>query len=189
MPLLFAATLFALTVPTALASSHPSASDGSAYAASPDSVAYAADVTSLDRILAALYDVISGPAGQERDWDRMRYLFLPEGLLVATAPQADGTHRHRAMSVDDYVATSGPWLLENGFYEVEIARRTEQFGATTHAWSTYEGRLTPDADPFLRGVNSIQVFWDGTRWWIVSVFWSPEHPGEMLPDQYLPTDE
>ncbi|MEL6443527.1 MAG: hypothetical protein AAF089_14120 [Bacteroidota bacterium] len=154
----------------------------------PDSLAHAADTASLDSIIAALYDVISGPAGEERDWDRMRALFLPEAQLIPTAHRPDGSYVHRVMSVDGYIENSGPWMLENGFFEVEVARQTEQFGATTHVWSTYEGRMTPEGEVVLRGVNSIQALWDGTRWWIVNVFWSPEHPGNELPAAYLPSD-
>lgn len=118
----------------------------------------------------------------------MRSLFLPESQLIPTRIQADSSYAHLVMSVDDYIETSGPWMLENGFFEVELARKTEQFGATTHVWSTYEGRMTQDGEVVLRGVNSIQALWDGSRWWIVNVFWSPEHPGNELPAAYLPSD-
>ncbi|MEM8601747.1 MAG: hypothetical protein AAGF99_17665 [Bacteroidota bacterium] len=166
--------------PAALAFSGP---------AHADSTQTTADAASLDALIAALYDVISGPAGQDRDWDRMRALFLPEAQLIPTRNRPDGSYAHRVMSVDDYIETSGPWMLENGFFEVEVARRTEQFAATTHVWSTYEGRMTQDGEVVLRGVNSIQALWDGTRWWIVSVFWSPEHPGNELPAAYLSNEE
>lgn len=147
-----------------------------------------ADVASPDAILAALYDVISGPAGQERDWDRMRSLFFPGARLIPTGRKREGNgNAARVWTVEEYIERAGPQLMENGFWETEIARTTEQFGAVTHAFSTYESRIgTPDSDPTMRGINSIQLFDDGSRWWVVSVFWDSERPDQPIPAAYLP---
>ncbi len=149
--------------------------------------ARSADVSSVDAILAALYDVISGPAGQKRDWDRFHSLFLPEhGRLINTGRSADGTVRYRVMTPADYVASSGPVLERDGFFETEIHRVQETFGNVTHAFSTYESRRTAaDRTPFARGINSIQLFDDGTRWYVVTVFWDSERPDNPIPGRYL----
>ncbi|MDF2190968.1 hypothetical protein [Paraflavitalea sp. CAU 1676] len=144
------------------------------------------DVQSIDAILGALYDVISGPAGQKRNWDRMRTLFLPEGRLVATGVRADGSIGKRIMSVEDYINSSGPVLEKNGFFEQEIGRKTDQFGGVAQVFSTYESRKTlADEKPFMRGINSIQLWFDGKRWWVLSVFWQSETPQLPIPAQYL----
>lgn len=149
-------------------------------------VAKAEDVASMDSILAALYDVISGPAGKKRDWNRMRSLFIPEGRLMAVSPNKEGGYRYRAMDVDGYIKASGNFLETNGFFEREVARTVEQFGQIAHVFSTYEARnKAEDAKPFLRGINSIQLMNDGKRWWIVSVYWQAEGQGNPLPDKYL----
>ena len=148
-------------------------------------MADSADVASVDAILGALYNVISGPAAEERDWDRMRALFFPgarlirpaPGVTVATAP---------AMDRRGYIERAGPQLMKNGFWETEISRTTEQFGSVAHVFSTYESRIeTPDSDPVMRGINSIQLFDDGRRWWIVSVLWDNERPDQPIPEPYL----
>lgn len=146
------------------------------------------DVKSIDTIIAALYDVISGPAGEKRDWDRMRSLFIPEGRLMPTGKnQQTGKTGYRVMSVDDYVKSSGAWLEQNGFFETEIHREQEQYGSLVHLFSTYESRRkADDPDPFVRGINSIQLMSDGERWWIVSVFWLGETPDNKIPSAYLP---
>jgi hypothetical protein len=143
------------------------------------------DVGSIDAIIAALYDVISGPAGQARDWNRMRSLFIPGGRLMPTAVRPDGSVVTRMMEVNDYIATSGPMLERVGFSEREIARRVEQFGHIAHVFSTYEGRMETEPT-VIRGINSIQLLNDGTRWWVVSVYWESERPDNPLPAQYLP---
>src|SRR5690606_16690242 len=101
------------------------------------------DVASVDAIIAALYDVISGPAGQARDWDRFRSLFLPGARLIATGknPQT-GAARHVAMDAQGYVERAGPGLERDGFFEREIGRREDRFGNIAHVFSTYESLRT-----------------------------------------------
>ncbi len=150
-----------------------------------------ADVASLDAILGALYDVISGPADQERDWDRFRSLFHPDGVLVPTAPTEAGGRAPSVLTPDEFADRSAeamrtaPIFQGKGFYETEAARRVERYGSIAHVWSTYESRLDPAEAPFMRGINSIQLVHDGARWWVLSVFWQHETPDTPLPDAYL----
>ena len=149
-------------------------------------VANPADVASIDSIIAAVYDVISGPAGKKRDWDRMRSLFAPGARLIPTGPRQAGGYGSRVLTVDEYIERAGGFFDKEGFYETEFARRTEQFGQIAHAFSTYESRHAPaDAKPFQRGINSIQLMNDGTRWWIVTIFWQGEDEKSPLPEKYL----
>ncbi len=145
------------------------------------------DVASMDAILAALYDVISGPAGQKRDWDRMRSLFLDGGHMVGTAKRQNGEFGHRTMdSVGAYIALSGKMLEERGFFEKEIGRHVDTYGNMSQVFSTYEARVNAaDEKPFMRGINSIQLWNNGKRWWIVSVFWQSENEQQMIPEEYL----
>lgn len=148
--------------------------------------ANAEDVASVDAIIASLYDVISGPAGEKRDWDRMRSLFIPEGRLVPTFKNPEGQVGYRWWSVDDYINTAGAGLEKNGFFEVEISRKQETYGTLVHLFSTYESRRNLDDEkPFARGINSIQLMNDGSRWWIVSVFWLGETDDNSIPKKYL----
>jgi hypothetical protein len=149
--------------------------------------ARSADVATVDGIVAALYDVISGPAGQPRDWDRMRSLFAPEGRLMAVGARPEGVYALRAMTVEDYIARNSKAFATMGFFEREAARSTETFGQIVHVFSTYESRHNRgDAEPFQRGINSIQLYHDGKRWWIVNVLWRAEDASLRLPDRYLP---
>ena len=149
----------------------------------------AADTASLDAIINAAYDVISGPAGKERDWDRERALFIPGARLIPTATvpgRNDVGLAPLILDVEGYVQRVEPLFSREGFYEKEIARRTEQFGHIAHAWSTYESRHHPDdLEPFMRGINSIQLFNDGNRWWIVNIYWQHESAGDPIPAKYL----
>ncbi|MCC6073283.1 hypothetical protein ACFSQU_06075 [Massilia sp. GCM10020059] len=145
----------------------------------------AADVASSEAIVAALYDVISGPAGAPRDWDRMRALFAPDGKMAAVGARPDGSFGLRSMSVEDYIARNAKHFATDGFFETELARTSEAFGQIVHVFSTYEARKAPGAAPFMRGINSIQLYNDGARWWIVSVLWRAEDARLALPERYL----
>jgi hypothetical protein len=148
-----------------------------------------ADVESIDAILRALYDVISGPAGQRRDWNRMRSLFVPGARLIPTGRRQDGTRSIQVWTVDQYISTVGPRLEEGGFFERELARRTERFGNVVHVFSTYDSkRLASDPQPFARGINSIQLWNDGRRWWVVTVFWEGERPDNPIPARYMQSE-
>jgi len=148
-----------------------------------------ADVASADAIIAALYDVISGPAGQQRDWDRFRSLLLPEARLIVVGRRdtTTGVSRPRVMTAEQYIAGAGPQLERNGFFEREIAQSSETFGGVTHRFSTYDSKRTAaDPKPFARGINSIQLLNDGRRWWVVTIFWDAERPDNPIPAKYLP---
>jgi hypothetical protein len=151
------------------------------------SEANAADVESVDAIIAASYDVISGPAGKKRDWNRDRSLFYPGARLIPTAkPGANDSLAPQILDVDGFIARVEPYFAEHGFFETEIARRTEQFGHIAHVWSTYESRHSADdPKPFMRGINSFQLFYDGNRWWIVNIFWQQESAQDPIPEEYL----
>lgn len=145
-----------------------------------------ADVASIDGIMAAVYEVISGPAGQARDWDRMRSLFLPGARLIPSGKNAEGVARTLVWSLEEYITTAGPSLERGGFFEQELGRVTEQYGSVVHLFSSYESKRTAaDEKPFARGVNSFQLWHDGSRWWVVTIFWEGETPGNPIPDQYL----
>jgi hypothetical protein len=144
------------------------------------------DVASMDAILAALYDVISGPAGQARDWNRFRSLFAPGARLIPTGRTPEGNARITVSDPEGYITRSSA-ALSQGFFEKEISRQVDRFGAIAHVFSTYEARRKADDTQLLaRGINSIQLFNDGTRWWIVSIYWQAERPDTQIPAEYLP---
>lgn len=146
-----------------------------------------ADVETLDGIMAAVYQSISGPAGQPRDWDRFRALLSPGARLIPTGPaDAGGGVGHRVMTPEEYITAAEPGLVRNGFFETEIGRVVERYGPVVHLMSAYESRrAADDPEPFMRGVNSFQLLHDGRRWWVVTIFWASETPDRPIPDRFL----
>ncbi len=141
------------------------------------------DVKSVESILAALYDVISGPPG-ERDWNRFRSLFMPNARLTSAEKSPDGAIRVRPNSVEDYVRLGGGYFLKNGFFEKPIVSRVQIFGNVAQVFSSYESRHAPGEAPFARGINSFQMAFDGKRWWVVNILWDEERPDNPLPKEF-----
>lgn len=146
----------------------------------------AEDVNSMDNIMAALYDVISGPKGEKRDWDRMRSLFHENAKLIPTGKNPQGEVQMRYWSIEDYISQAGAGLERDGFFEVETHRIVEDYGTITHVFSTYDSRRNlTDEKPFARGINSIQLLKDDHRWYIMNVLWMGETEAFPLPEKYL----
>ena len=130
------------------------------------------DVATLDAILHALYEVISGPAGQPRDWDRYRSLFLPGARLMPIVSIPGEKAGVRFLSAEDYIRRVEPIFAIEDFWEWESSRQTETVGHFAHVLSFYESLRNPDGLPFERGANSIQLLNDDFRWWVVSIMWN-----------------
>lgn len=142
------------------------------------------DVESVEAILHAVYDVISGPAGQARDWNRFRSLFVPDARLIPTFVR-EGQVQQVRLSVEDYVSRAGASLERSGFFERESHRVVERYGNIAHVFSTYESRRhADDAEPFVRGINSIQLLHDGERWWVVNIMWVDTQTAGPIPARY-----
>lgn len=146
---------------------------------------YASDVVSENAIVQAMYESISGPKGVRRDWERLRYLMAPDARLIPTRPASETKRAPCFLSLDDFINQGDQWLMEHGFFENEISRKTETFGSITHVWSTFESKWTPDGEPFSRGINSLQLINDGERWWIINLYWAAETEDNPLPRKYL----
>ncbi len=144
------------------------------------------DVGSVDGIMKAFYDVINGPAGQPRQWSRDRTLYIPDVRFVSMGVGQDGKVHASTMTHQQFVDGSNAGMVKNGFFETELHRVTRSFGNVTHVFSTYEMRGKKDGPLIGRGVNSLQLFNDGNRWWVLSVAWDDERPGNPIPKEFLP---
>jgi len=143
------------------------------------------DVSTIDGIIAAFYDVVSGPAGTPRQWHRDSTLYIPNVHFVAMDVR-QGRPVARVMDHAQFVAGYNRAFVDRGFFEREIHRVTKRFGNIVHVFSTYENSPTINGAIEGRGVNSIQLFWDGARWWIASATWEDERPDNPIPAELLP---
>lgn len=130
-----------------------------------------ADVVTPRTIVNAMYEIISGRADEPRDWDRMRTLYAPGARLVPIERDREGRLVARVFSPEEYIESRTPMLTANDFFEWETGHEERRSGSIVHVWSSYDAARTPGGDVIRRGVNSIQLWNDGSRWWILSETW------------------
>ena len=135
------------------------------------------DVDSIDAIIRAMYEVISGPVGQERNWNRFRSLYYPGAHLVPVVSVNGEPARARMLGPEDYIRRVEPIFAAESFWERETRRECKTLGRVAHILSYYESLRDPDGPPFESGVNSVQLFYDDSRWWILSVVWNTTRSG------------
>jgi hypothetical protein len=137
------------------------------------------DVDSINHLMTAIYDVISGPPGP-RNWDRFRSLFVPEARLTSTVKNPNRS-AIRLLTVEDFVTQGGSYFDTHPFFESAIVNKVQRFGNIAQVFSSYESRNAKEEKPFVRGINSMQMFYDGKRWWMLSILWDEESPNNPLP--------
>jgi hypothetical protein len=142
-----------------------------------------ADVETIDGIIKAHYDVISGPAGQPRDWARDASLQDRNALWVFTGVDKNKKPYMVTNTVTEYHDSFGTPKV--GFWEYEVYRETQKFGNITHVWSTYELTEEENGPVKGRGMNSIQLYYDGNRWWILSWMFDSERADNPIPKKHF----
>ena len=139
-----------------------------------------ADLAEIDRTVLAVYEVISGPPGQKRDFDKMRSLFAPGATLKAIGPKGI-----RGGSLEDYISRNAEFLEKEGFTEKELGKRVELWGNLASVWSSYDGR-TASGSLHERGINSFQLVKVDGKWLVATILWQEETPAFPLPTDMNP---
>lgn len=141
------------------------------------------DVASIDNIVKALYDVISGPAGP-RNWDRFKSIFYPGATMgaVITTPQG---RQFRKFTPEEYTRMNDPHFKQFNFYEKEIGRTVNTFGDIAQVFSTYEYSIETPQPERQRGINSILLIRENNRWYIQSLTWDEESAENPITAQHL----
>lgn len=142
------------------------------------------DVVSIDAVIKATYDVISGPAG-ERNWERFNSLFLPGAKMGASVKLPTGETAFRSFTPAEYQKMNAPYFLQSGFYEEELGREVSQFGNVTQVQSAYQYRFTPGGKVEERGVNYLTLVKSVDRWWISELVWQEENSELPLPQAVI----
>jgi hypothetical protein len=135
------------------------------------------DVSSIDGLMKAFYEVVNLPPGAPRQWARDRTLYAPWIHFVSSGTTLE-VFDHAA-----FVAATDP-LIDAGFREREINRVVRRYGNVAHVESTYETRSGP-SETLTRGVNFLELYFDGTRWWVASAVWQSESAELPIPPTLL----
>lgn len=141
------------------------------------------DVESIDQIIKALYDVISGPAGP-RNWDRFHSLFYKDAYMGAMVPAQSGGQQLKKFSPREYEKSNGPFFNQFSFFEKEIGRTVDQFGSIAQVFTAYEFTVHTPQPQTQRGINSVELINENGRWWIMSILWNEESAQNPIPEKY-----
>ena len=177
------ALLAASVVSTESQNSHPASRK---HVRVPTIAARSEDVSTIDGIMKAYYETISGPAGQPRQWSRERTLWMPGAQIVQITKNKQGKRAPQMMTHDEFVDMADPVLVKDGFFEREIHRTTHQYADWAHIVSTSESRATLTGPATGHSIDNVELFWDGKRWWITQNSIVSENPTDPLPKEYLP---
>ncbi|OOQ58343.1 hypothetical protein BC343_09730 [Mucilaginibacter pedocola] len=146
---------------------------------------YGDNVGTLDGIIKAFYDVVTVKKGEKPSYQRDSCLHIPDARCGYIRPKKDGGKALEYLTLKDFHKSSDEFLAKDGFVEQEIGRKVEQFGGIYHVWSTYESRNTADGPVIERGINSIELYNDGTRFWIIGWFYDGESKTNPIPKKYI----
>jgi|SoimicMinimDraft_17_1059745.scaffolds.fasta_scaffold06139_2 hypothetical protein len=144
------------------------------------------DVGTIEGIVKASYETISGGAGVQRQWGRDRTLFAPSVRYISMSKDKTGAVKVRTSDYQEYLDESDDFLVKQGFTEVELGRKIERFGNVATVLSSYEGRMMSSGKVVTRGVNIFSLYNDGKRWWIQTMLWDEESAENPIPAELLP---
>lgn len=143
------------------------------------------DVKSIEAIIDALYETISGEEGEEREWDRFRSLWYGDANLIMVSSIGDGKAKKVKHSVETFIKMSKAHNKINGFYETKLKNQVTQIGNVAQVVSTYSIKKSPKSkENDMIGVNFFQLYYDGKRWWILNCTWQNENGGVTIPKKY-----
>jgi hypothetical protein len=137
----------------------------------------------LQTLIGEFFAAVSFPEGGAPQYDRIRDVFVHEGLLIKNSGEAP-----EISGLDAFIAPRQE-LFDAGrltsFEEVEVAARTETFGNVAHRLSTYEKRGVQDGAAFsATGIITTQFIATPAGWRMTAMAWDDERPGLVVPDDY-----
>jgi hypothetical protein len=144
------------------------------------------DVNTIEGIVKASYETISGGVGVARQWGRDRTLFAPSVRYISLSKNKAGEVKARTSDYQEYLDESDDFLVKQGFTEAELGREIKRFGNVATVLSSYEGRVQSTGKVVTRGVNIFSLYFDGKRWWIQTMMWDEERPENPIPANLLP---
>ncbi|WP_276390714.1 hypothetical protein [Eudoraea chungangensis] len=132
---------------------------------------YAADVVSIDAIITAYYDVVSGSSDDPWEFERDKNIHSKNAFITRLDENGEAdTHTLEAEYIPIGLAP------KEDFYEKELKRKVSKYGNIAQVWSAFEIRTDPDVESKIKGLNSIQLHYENERWWIDS--WTCEMESE-----------
>ncbi|WP_312923900.1 hypothetical protein [Empedobacter brevis] len=139
------------------------------------------DAKTIEALMKASYEVVSGEKGAKRQWERDHYLHHPKAVYSYFDRKKQ---EQVTMTLQEFHKETDEMVFNTAFYENEINREVRVFGNVAHVWSTYETRLEKGGKVERRGINSIQLIFENNRWYIISWTFSGETDQNIIPKTF-----
>lgn len=141
---------------------------------------YAKDVQSIDAIIDAYYEVISGSSKDPWQFERDKFLHSENAVIIRLDDQGNATFN----SLEAEYIPMGLQPRED-LYEIELKRKVSHFGNIAQVWSAFEIRTDREVPTNTRGLNSIQLHFENGRWYIDSWTLQMETDNNSLVKEFL----
>ena len=132
---------------------------------------YAKDVESVDAIINAYYDVVSGASNAPWEFERDKYIHSQNAVI--TRLDENGKAESHTLEAEYVPIGLSP---KEDFHEIELKRIVSKYGNIAQVWSAFEIRTDPKTETNNRGLNNIQLHYENGRWFIDS--WTCEMESE-----------
>lgn len=139
------------------------------------------DAKTIDALMKASYEVVSGEKNAKRQWERDNYLHHPKAVYSYFDKKKQ---EQVTMTLPEFHKETDDMVFNTAFYESEINREVRIFGNIAHVWSTYQAKLEKDGKVARRGINSIQLIFEHNRWYIISWTFSGETDKNIIPKTF-----
>jgi hypothetical protein len=144
------------------------------------------DTRAVRQTLDSLYAAFSFDPGKAPNWTALRALMVQGAAFVDPVKPKASPH---AIGADEFLANFRKWVQETprgkaGFKERIVNARIDSFGHIAHAFVTFEGYTPGRTLAEERGLDSIQLVLDGTRWKVASFTTQYEEPGLAMPKRF-----
>jgi len=127
------------------------------------------DLAKIERIMAVLYQSISGNDDSERDWDLSKSLFHPDARV---SPNAFEDRVRTVMTEDQFQADARPRIAPRAFFEWEVERDVRITGEVASIRSHYQAAESPHGEPIIKeGVNHLILIREEGQWKIMAIAW------------------
>lgn len=140
------------------------------------------DLSTIEGVMNALYGSITFPEGSEPQFSQFSNLFSADASFIRITQDTV-----LKMNREIFIATFRKRIESaqlTSFFESEIKRQTMKWGSIAQVFSSYKKAFNSDQPPeYIRGINSLQLFHDGKRWWITSIIWEEETATRSLPQE------
>ena len=136
----------------------------------------AAQDQQLETAVSKMWSAMSHAPAMPADTASLQALFHPEAMVAGARPGKTLNQQSGTAFLQSLQQVSA-----KGFYECEIGREVRLYGQFATVLSLVESRGAPsqkDAD--FTGINSLQWYFDGKRWQLLSLYYYLEQkPGEL----------